>query len=38
MMRPEEIAAHTAFWLSDDSAPVSGQIYEAEQFPVIGRG
>lgn len=38
IMQPEEIAAHTAFWLSEDSAPVSGQIYEAEQFPVIGRG
>lgn len=37
IMQPEEIAAHTAFWLSDDSAPVSGQIYEVEQFPVIGR-
>lgn len=38
IMQPAEIAAHTAFWLSDDSAPVSGQIYEAEQYPVIGRG
>lgn len=38
IMQPEEVAAHTAFWLSDDSAPVSGQIYEVEQFPVIGRG
>lgn len=37
IMQPEEIAAHTAFWVSDDSAPVSGQIYEVEQFPVIGR-
>ncbi|MBN9439044.1 SDR family oxidoreductase [Bosea sp. (in: a-proteobacteria)] len=37
LMQPEEIAAHTAFWLSDDSAPVSGQIYEAEQYPLIGR-
>lgn len=37
IMQPEEIAAHTAFWLSEDSAPVSGQIYEVEQFPVIGR-
>ncbi len=37
IMQPEEIAAHTAFWLSDESAPVSGQIYEVEQFPVIGR-
>ncbi|RDJ27578.1 SDR family NAD(P)-dependent oxidoreductase [Bosea caraganae] len=37
LMQPEEIAAHTAFWLSEDSAPVTGQIYEAEQFPLIGR-
>jgi NAD(P)-dependent dehydrogenase (short-subunit alcohol dehydrogenase family) len=37
IMQPEEIAAHTAFWLSDDSAPVSGQLYEVEQYPVIGR-
>jgi len=38
IMQPAEIAAHTAFWLSEESAPVSGQIYEVEQFPVIGRG
>jgi NAD(P)-dependent dehydrogenase (short-subunit alcohol dehydrogenase family) len=37
IMQPQEIAAHTAFWLSDDSAPVSGQIYEVEQYPLIGR-
>lgn len=37
IMQPDEIAAHTAFWLSDDSAPVSGQIYEVEQFPLVGR-
>ena len=37
IMQPQEIAAHTAFWLSDDSGLVSGQIYEVEQFPVIGR-
>jgi len=37
LMKPEEIAAHTAFWLSDESAPVSGQIYEVEQYPLIGR-
>jgi hypothetical protein len=36
-MQPAEIAAHTAFWLSEESAPVSGQIYEVEQFPVVGR-
>ena len=38
IMQPEEVAAHTAFWLSEDSQPVNGQIYEVEQFPVIGRG
>lgn len=37
IMQPAEIAAHAAFWLSDDSAPVSGQIYEVEQYPLIGR-
>lgn len=37
IMQPAEIAAHTAFWLSEESAPVSGQIYEVEQFPVVGR-
>jgi NAD(P)-dependent dehydrogenase (short-subunit alcohol dehydrogenase family) len=37
IMQPAEIAAHTAFWLSDDSGPVSGQIYEVEQYPLIGR-
>ena len=38
IMQPEEIAAHTAFWLSEESGHVSGQIYEVEQFPLIGRG
>lgn len=37
IMQPAEIAAHTAFWLSEESAPVSGQIYEVEQYPLIGR-
>jgi NAD(P)-dependent dehydrogenase (short-subunit alcohol dehydrogenase family) len=37
LLQPEEVAAHTAFWLSEDSAPVTGQIYEVEQFPLIGR-
>ena len=37
IMKPDEIAAHTAFWLSDESAPVSGQVYEVEQYPLIGR-
>jgi NAD(P)-dependent dehydrogenase (short-subunit alcohol dehydrogenase family) len=37
LLSPENIAAHAVFWLSDSSAPVSGQVYEAEQYPVIGR-
>jgi NAD(P)-dependent dehydrogenase (short-subunit alcohol dehydrogenase family) len=37
LLSPAEIAAHVAFWLSPDSAPVTGQVYEAEQFPIIGR-
>lgn len=37
LQKPEEIAAHACFWLSDDSAPATGQCYEVEQFPLIGR-
>ena len=37
IFRPEEIAAHAAFWLSDDAGPVSGSVYEIEQYPMIGR-
>lgn len=37
IMRPDEVAAHVAFWLSDDSAPASGQVYEVEQYPLVGR-
>lgn len=37
IQKPEEIAAHICFWLSDDSAPANGQCYEVEQFPLIGR-
>lgn len=34
---PEEIAGHVLFWLSDDSAPASGSVYECEQYSIIGR-
>ncbi|MEX2566604.1 MAG: SDR family oxidoreductase [Cyclobacteriaceae bacterium] len=34
---PEEIAAAAIFWLSDESGPVSGQVMELEQYPLIGR-
>lgn len=37
LLRPEQIAAHTVFWASDESAPVTGQVCEVEQYPVIGR-
>ena len=37
ILRPEEIAPHAVFWLSDISAPVSGAVFEVEQYPVIGR-
>ena len=37
MTRPEEIAAHAVFWLSDDSRPITGSVIDLEQYPVIGR-
>lgn len=37
IFRPEEVAAHAVFWLSDEAGPVSGSVYEIEQYPMIGR-
>lgn len=37
LMRPEEIAHHVVFWASEFSAPVSGQVYACEQYPIAGR-
>lgn len=37
IFRPEEVAAHAVFWLSDAAGPVSGSVYEIEQHPFIGR-
>jgi NAD(P)-dependent dehydrogenase (short-subunit alcohol dehydrogenase family) len=37
MTQPEDIAAHAAFWLSDDSRPITGSVMELEQYPIIGR-
>jgi NAD(P)-dependent dehydrogenase (short-subunit alcohol dehydrogenase family) len=37
IQKPEEIAAHAAFWLSDESRPISGCVLDLEQYPVIGR-
>jgi NAD(P)-dependent dehydrogenase (short-subunit alcohol dehydrogenase family) len=37
ILSPHEIAAAAVYWLSDESGPVSGQIMELEQYPLIGR-
>lgn len=37
ILKPEEIAAAAVYWLSDECGPVSGQVVELEQYPVIGR-
>ncbi|GAB3228389.1 SDR family oxidoreductase [Algoriphagus aestuariicola] len=34
---PEEIAAASIYWLSDESGPISGQVVDLEQYPMIGR-
>ncbi|MDA1122027.1 MAG: SDR family oxidoreductase [Bacteroidetes bacterium] len=34
---PKEIAAAAIFWLADESGPISGQVMELEQHPMIGR-
>ena len=37
MTTPEQVAAHVAFWLSDESRPFTGTVLELEQYPFIGR-
>lgn len=37
ILTPEQIAAVAAFWLGDESGPISGTVLELEQYPVIGR-
>jgi len=37
ILKPGDIAPHVVFWLSQWSAPVSGAVYEVEQYPIIGR-
>ena len=37
LLAPEQVAAVAAFWLSDESGPVSGTVLELEQYPVIAR-
>ena len=37
ILLPEEIAACTAWLLADECGPVSGQVFDLEQYPFIGR-
>lgn len=37
LLRPEEIASAAVYWLADESGPISGQVVELEQHPLIGR-
>jgi NAD(P)-dependent dehydrogenase (short-subunit alcohol dehydrogenase family) len=37
LQTPDNVAAHVTFWLSDESIPTNGAVYEVEQYPVIGR-
>lgn len=37
LLSPRQVARHAVFWLSDTSAPVTGQILEIEQFPYVGK-
>lgn len=34
---PEEIANAVIYWISDEAGPITGQVVELEQFPMIGR-
>ncbi|HVX81563.1 MAG TPA: SDR family oxidoreductase [Devosiaceae bacterium] len=37
LLGPEDVAKHVVFWLSEQSAPVTGQVYEITQTPFLGR-
>lgn len=37
IFKPEEMAMAAIYLLSDESGPISGQVLEVEQFPMIGR-
>ena len=37
LLTPEEVARHILFWISDESAPANGAVYELEQYSMIGR-
>ena len=37
LFSPDEIAAAAVYWLGDESGPVSGQVMDLEQYPMLGR-
>ena len=37
LLSSEQIARHAVFWLSKESSPVTGQVCDVEQYPMIGR-
>ncbi|MGD9633624.1 MAG: SDR family NAD(P)-dependent oxidoreductase [Pirellulales bacterium] len=37
ILLPEEIAAASVYWISDESRPISGTVLELEQYPIVGR-
>ena len=37
ILLPEEVARQVVFWASDMSAPVTGQVYDVEQYTFLGR-
>ncbi|HUF63344.1 MAG TPA: SDR family oxidoreductase [Verrucomicrobiales bacterium] len=37
ILRPEEIAAAVLYFLDEESGPISGIVFECEQFPFVGR-
>lgn len=37
LLSPLDIAPHVVFWLSEYSAPVTGSVYDIEQYPFLGR-
>ena len=37
ILSPAEIACAAIYWLADESGPVSGQVVDLEQYPLIGR-
>ena len=37
LFKPEELASAAVYLMDDESGPISGQVIEVEQFPMIGR-